>query len=255
MRKNKFIPVILLCLPLALFSQSVVISDDGTSTPESSALLTLSSDSAALLLPRMTGAEMEAIATPATGLMVYNTTANIICTYDGTEWLGADGQKAYLEVGDAYQGGIVFEVNADGRSGKIAATADLGKADWGCQGLDITSGNGANSNTDGEANTAAILADCATAGIAARLCDEYVVVEDGVAYDDWYLGARDEIVALYNVHTQVGGFTVSGSDYYYSSTENSGNPDRARRVSFVDGAVTANNKEGTDRWVRPIRKF
>ena len=253
MKKLLIITLVFLTLPLVVYSQSVVISDDGTSTPESSALLTMSSDSLALLLPRMTGAEMEAIASPAQGLMVYNTSANIICTYDGSEWLGADGLKAYLEVGDAYQGGIVFEVNADGRSGKIAATADQGTADWGCQNDPINSGNGADSRTDGAANTAAILTDCTDPGIAAEICNNFSVVDNGVTYDDWYLPAIDELLAMYAERVAIGGFNTASGDRYYSSTETSNT--QAKRVDFGDGDEENNNKDGTPRYVRPIRTF
>jgi hypothetical protein len=58
----------------------------GVNTPNASALLDLTSTTKGLLLPRMTTTEINAIATPAAGLMVYNTTINHPCFYNGTSW-------------------------------------------------------------------------------------------------------------------------------------------------------------------------
>lgn len=58
----------------------------GTTTEIASSLLTLNSSTRGFLPPRMTNAEMLAIATPATSLMVYDTTNNKLCCYDGTTW-------------------------------------------------------------------------------------------------------------------------------------------------------------------------
>ena len=52
---------------------------DNPGTIDPSAVLDVESTTKGLLLPRMTTAEMNLIATPADGLMIYNTTAN--CTY------------------------------------------------------------------------------------------------------------------------------------------------------------------------------
>lgn len=51
-----------------------------------SALLDIRSTTRGFLPPRMTNAQMLAISTPATGLMVYDTTNNKLCCYDGTTW-------------------------------------------------------------------------------------------------------------------------------------------------------------------------
>jgi hypothetical protein len=58
----------------------------GTNAPNASALLDLTSTTQGLLLPRMTTTEINAIASPAAGLMVYNTTINHPCFYNGTAW-------------------------------------------------------------------------------------------------------------------------------------------------------------------------
>ncbi len=59
----------------------------GTTSPNASALLDITSTTKGFLPPRMTNAQMVAIATPASGLMVYDTTNNKLNVYDGTNWV------------------------------------------------------------------------------------------------------------------------------------------------------------------------
>src|SRR4051812_11016285 len=64
-------PLAMVCLCNVGFAQNNV--GIGTTTPNASALLELSSTSKGLLIPRMTQAQRNAIASPATGLLVYCT--------------------------------------------------------------------------------------------------------------------------------------------------------------------------------------
>ena len=60
----------------------------GTTSPNTSAVLDLTSTTKGILIPRMTAAQRTAIATPATGLLVYQTNAPAgFYYYDGTAWL------------------------------------------------------------------------------------------------------------------------------------------------------------------------
>jgi hypothetical protein len=52
-----------------------------------SSILDLTSTTKGFLPPRMTNAQMVAIATPAAGLVVYDTTNNKLNVYDGTNWV------------------------------------------------------------------------------------------------------------------------------------------------------------------------
>jgi hypothetical protein len=58
----------------------------GTNAPNASAILDLTSTTQGLLLPRMTTTQINAIASPAAGLMVYNITIDHPCFYNGTAW-------------------------------------------------------------------------------------------------------------------------------------------------------------------------
>jgi len=69
-------------------AQSVAINDDA-SLPHASAILDIKVSAAAkkgVLLPRMTGAQRSAIATPAKGLLVYDSTNNSFWFHNGTAW-------------------------------------------------------------------------------------------------------------------------------------------------------------------------
>ena len=70
-------PILIFSLLLSYFgsvAQNVAINNDG-STPDVSALLDIKSSTKGLLIPRMTQAQRLAIATPANGLLVYQTDA------------------------------------------------------------------------------------------------------------------------------------------------------------------------------------
>lgn len=58
----------------------------GTSSPAASAKLDISSTTQGVLFPRLTTTQINAIASPATGLTVYCTTENTICFFNGTTW-------------------------------------------------------------------------------------------------------------------------------------------------------------------------
>ena len=76
---------IILVLQLIKCYAQVGINTDGT-VPNSSAMLDVKSTVKGFLPPRMTAAQILAIPTPAAGLMVYNTTAQTLYSYNGTAW-------------------------------------------------------------------------------------------------------------------------------------------------------------------------
>lgn len=81
--------LLLLLLPvitiLTAAAQNIGI---GTTNPNASALLDLSTTTKGFLLPRVTTAQMFAIPNPANGLMVFNTSYNQMYHYDGSIWRG-----------------------------------------------------------------------------------------------------------------------------------------------------------------------
>jgi hypothetical protein len=151
-------------------------------------------------------------------------------------------------IGQAALGGIIAYINgggSTGTSGLVATVADVSSgAAWGCAGTAISGADGTAMGT-GNQNTIDIMAGCATAGIAARLCGN--LVQGG--YSDWYLPSKDELNALYTNKVAIGGFA---NNTYWSSTE-SGNFDAWTQV-FVNGNQNYDDK-GTAFYVRAIRSF
>lgn len=66
------------------FSQNVGI---GTSNPNNSAALDISSNKSGLLIPRMSGAQRMAINNPAKGLLVFDNDSSVFFFYNGTAWV------------------------------------------------------------------------------------------------------------------------------------------------------------------------
>lgn len=164
----------------------------------------------------MDSTQRNAIASPATGLAIYNTSINAFQVYNGTAWY-----STVHFIGESYGGGIVFYVYDNGQHGLIAATADQnggGVIRW---------HGGSNTNTRARAdgvgaglkNTTIIIANQGPVDgnpFASSLCNEYSVTDAGVTYGDWYLPSKHELHLLYLQKTLVGGFA---SSYYWSSSE------------------------------------
>jgi hypothetical protein len=83
MKKNLLLVSLLCIFTNNIFSQVGI----GTVTPDNSAILDISSADKGVLIPRMTATQRDAIASPATGLMVYVTDDNNYYYYDGSTWL------------------------------------------------------------------------------------------------------------------------------------------------------------------------
>ena len=93
---------------------------------DSSSLLSMSSTSKGFLPPRMTTVQRDAIGTPATGLMIYNTTTNQYNSYDGGAWVAlAMSGGGTVDAGTQYQLGY-YAANGTTISGLTLITA--GKA-------------------------------------------------------------------------------------------------------------------------------
>jgi len=71
---------------IALAHISVCQVSIGDNPPDSSAILDLQSTERGLLLPRLSTTEMNSIASPGAGLVIFNTSVNTIFYFDGAEW-------------------------------------------------------------------------------------------------------------------------------------------------------------------------
>lgn len=96
--------VLVMLLPVAMSAQSVAINDDGTA-PHASAMLDIKVNAAAkkgLLIPRMTSAQRSAIASPAAGLMVYDTDTQSFWYWNASAWTnlaGGGGSGPWAQLG------------------------------------------------------------------------------------------------------------------------------------------------------------
>ncbi len=88
-------------------AQNVAINGTGA-PPNASAMLDISSTTSGLLIPRMTTAQRTAIAAPATGLTVYDTTTNSYWYFDGTVWVQMAASGGWLVGGNNLTVGGIF---------------------------------------------------------------------------------------------------------------------------------------------------
>ena len=163
----------------SLFSQSVGI---GTNAPNASAQLDVSATNKGMLVPRVTNAQMLAIASPANGLLVYNTDSAAFAYRSGTVWVFLKGNAnpsnfswstkgnagtdpATNFIGTTDNQDLIFKRN-NLRAGYIGGLNNINgrsNTSWGLEALDsITTGyenvaNGSQalkSNQSGSLNTA-----------------------------------------------------------------------------------------------------
>ena len=83
MKKLIFLLPIFVLLQLCLYAQVGI----GTATPDASAKLDIASTTQGLLPPRMTTVQRDAISSPATGLVIFNTSTNSLETKNSSGWV------------------------------------------------------------------------------------------------------------------------------------------------------------------------
>jgi hypothetical protein len=98
----------------------------GTTAPNASALLDVASTSKGVLLPRMTTVQRDAIAAPANGLQVYNTTTSALNYYNGSSWqaLGVAG-SGLGSLGGQTGGTQTFAAGSSGTAPAISSSSDV----------------------------------------------------------------------------------------------------------------------------------
>jgi hypothetical protein len=97
----------LFCLFFAIiFSFKISFAQVGISntsiTPDASSILELRSTTAGFLLPRMTTTQRDAISSPASGLVIYNTTTNQLNFYSGSWQILTTGSGTVTSVATGY---------------------------------------------------------------------------------------------------------------------------------------------------------
>jgi len=154
--KTKFLTTLIVILSLGLSAQ-VSINTDGAD-PDGSAMLDVKSTTKGMLIPRMDSTQRVAIASPTTGLLVYQTDGiDGFYFYDGTEWVSLNGNITSLpdEIADADDDTkIQVEKNPDeniirfNMSGTEFFRMDSGRIEVVNTGKSVLIGAGAGANDD-----------------------------------------------------------------------------------------------------------
>ena len=194
----------------------------GTTTPDASSALDITSTTKGLLIPRMTETQRDAISSPATGLMIYQTDGTVgFYYYNGSSWAEVAATSKTYSVNTFYAelGGYVIEVNSDGTHGLVVAMQDQGTSKW-YEANDLLS-NASNHDTN------------------------------GAKFKDWRLPTKRELNLMYVVYNNGNGASLN-ANYYWSSTEFDGN--NAWTQYFSNGGQGNTIKYGTA-YVRAVRAF
>ncbi len=85
--------MLMCCVSLLCVGQNIGINATGA-TPDTKAMLDITSTTSGLLIPRMTTAQRDAIASPPNGLQIYNITTNTLDVYRSTQWESAASLSA-----------------------------------------------------------------------------------------------------------------------------------------------------------------
>lgn len=129
-----------------------------------------------------------------------------------------------IQIGDFYQGGVVFYLDETGMHGLICPITDQSPPSpavhegWGCPVVDGADGTAIGT---GQQNTLDIIASCPTPGIAADICDKLELN----GYSDWFLPSIYELQAMNQQRAIITEYALAhgGEDfrafYYYSSSE------------------------------------
>lgn len=132
MRKLRTLVLIIssmLMLNLQIYAQNVGISVDG-SNPDPSAMLDVKSNTHGILIPRLNNAQRDAIPSPATGLIIYNTYTNRFNYYDGSGWYEIGSTFVSNTTGTNAPGGGVA-ININGAAPNNAAMLDVSSTEKG----------------------------------------------------------------------------------------------------------------------------
>ena len=190
----------------------------GTTTPNASAALDITSATKGFLPPRMNTAARDLIPSPVAGLTIYNITSQALEFWNGTSWIStAPAAPTTHIIGESFGGGKVFYITPNALHGLIAETQDQAVTTW------------------------------YSANDAISFSSNHSVA--GQNYTDWRLPTKNELNLLYIQRTVVGGF-ANGS--YWSSSEV--DDVNAWYQAFYSGSQNVGSKSFTFT-VRAVRSF
>jgi len=216
--KNVFTLLAAVLLTASTYAQVGI----GTTNPNTSAALDITSTTKGLLIPRMTKTQRDAISSPATGLMIYQTDGTVgFYYYNGSSWSEVGAAEKTYSINTFYSelGGYVIEVRDGGKHGLVVAMQDQGNSDW--YDADDLLNNSSNHDTN------------------------------GAKFMDWRLPTKRELNLMYGVYSD-GNAASLNANFYWSSTERF---DSAWRQDFNDGDQGDYGKGYFTFVVRAVRAF
>ena len=238
----------------------------GTTTPDASAALDITSTTGGLLVPRMTAVQRDAITSPAQGLIIFCSDCasgegelQIKLTSSWKNTIGGDVNGS-MDVGDFYQGGVVFYIFVDVDTGYVAGETHGLIAAVQDQSSGIRWYNGSYVTTEATSTALGTGATNTTTIISVQGATETSYAAGlARAYTGWFLPSKDELNKMYlnraTINTTAASNSGSdfGNSYYWSSTE-TGNS-TAWIQSFYNGSQSSYAKNSTSTNVRAVRAF
>ena len=194
----------------------------GTTTPDASAALDITSTTEGLLMPRMTEAQRIVISSPASGLMIYQTDGTVgFYYYNGSSWSEVAATSKTYSVNTFYAelGGYVIQISPNGKHGLVVAMQDQGVSTW-YEANELLS-NASNHDADGK------------------------------EFSDWRLPTKRELNLMYVVYFNGTGASLNAG-LYWSSTE--ADNSKAWGQSFLNGVLYDDFKVNNG-YVRAFRAF
>lgn len=155
--------------------------------------------------------------------------------------------ESTLEIGQNYQGGIIFYIDNTGQHGLIAASNDQSTGIKWYNGTYIVTGASGTVVGTGQGNTTSIISALGSGNYAASLCTQLVLNE----YDDWFLPSKEELNLMFRIYSQLG---LSEFADYWSSTE-SGGSGYGAGAWYRSKSFNSNGNEYYSARVRAIRAF
>ncbi|MDB4098786.1 DUF1566 domain-containing protein [Polaribacter sp.] len=246
----------------------------GTTSPDASSALDITSTTKGLLIPRMTAAERDVIPSPAQGLIISCTNCasgegelQIKLTSSWKNIMGGDvNDPIVVVVGSFYGGGVVFYIlqsndlgYVEGEThGLIAAVEDQGSDIRWYNGSYVTTGATGTAVGTGSTNTDAIIAKQVVVPTATSYAAGLARAYTGGSYTDWFLPSKDELNKMHtnkatiNTTASANGGSNFSTDSYWSSTEYGSN--NAWRQDFSYG-YQFHEIKGNIYDVRAVRAF
>ncbi len=97
---KRLFTTLIICANISLLNAQVGI---GTNTPNASAMLEVSATDKGILFPRMTSVQRTSIASPASGLYVFDTNTSSLWYYNGSIWINTVSEASTGDVKSGFQ--------------------------------------------------------------------------------------------------------------------------------------------------------